>query len=183
MAVHHRWALAAVAVAGVSVLFVQQTGALWSDSATNEGATLNSGNLTLAVGDGVDQVSDFLFDALAGTDMVGGEVVQKPLYVSNEGTTSLQYRLAQATPSENAPPLSLRVSSVPSESGCPDSEGTVGSPLYDGPISGAVFEAYRPLASGASEVLCFRVTMGEDSEPEQSGDVTFTFEATQAIQP
>ena len=45
MATHHRWALAAVAVAGVSVLSVQQTGALWSDSASLDGTTLTSGSL------------------------------------------------------------------------------------------------------------------------------------------
>lgn len=183
MAVHHRWALAAVAVAGVSVLFVQQTGALWSDSATSDGATFNSGNLTLAVGDGDTQFSHFQFVDLAGPDLMIGQAVQQPLHVSNAGTTSMDYRLASAAPSSDAPPLLLRVSAVSSGSDCSDSEDPVGEALYDGLISDAGFDKYRPLASGASEVLCFRVTMGDDAEAEQSGNVTFTFEATQAIQP
>ena len=183
MATHLRWALAAVAVAGLAVLSVQQTGALWSDSATSEGATLNSGNLALAVGDDVTQVSQFQFDALTGEDMMSGDSVQQPLHVSNAGTVSMDYRLVSATPSVDAPPLLLRVSAVSSGPECSGSEDPVGDALYDGPISGAVFNEYRPLATEDSEVLCFRVTMGDDAEPEQSGNVTFTFEATQVIQP
>lgn len=182
MAVHHRWALAAIAVAAVSVLFVQQTGALWSDSATSDGATFSSGNLTLAVGDADSQVSHFQFKSLTGEEMMSGDSVQQPLHVSNAGTTSMNYRLASATPSIGAPPLLLRVSSVSSGPECSGSEDPVAVPIYEGPISDAVIDD-RPLDSEASEVLCFRVTMGDDAEPEQSGNVTFTFEATQVIQP
>lgn len=183
MAANHRWALAAVAVAGVSVLSVQQTGALWSDSATSDGATLNSGNLTLAVGDGDVQERHFEFAALTGSDMMSGDFVQRPLHVSNAGTTSMEYRLASAVPSVDAPPLLLRISAVSSEFACPDSGGPVGTELYEeGPIDVAEFDSRRLIAE-ASEVLCFRVTMGEGAQTDQSGDVMFTFEATQAIQP
>lgn len=182
MATHLRWALAAAAVAGVSILSVQQTGALWSDSANSDGAMLNSGNLALEVGDGDSQVSEFSFESLTGDDMMSGDSMQQPLHVSNAGTTSMDYRLASAAPSVDAPPLLLRVSAVSSGLDCSDSEDTVGTELYNGPIENAVI-SYRPLSAEASEVLCFRVTMGEDAEAGQSGNVTFTFEATQVIQP
>lgn len=182
MTTHHRWALAAVAVAGVTVLSVQQTGALWSDSAQQAEATISSGKLDIAVGTSEIKVADYEFAALAGTDMVSGDHVQRPLRVHNTGSVRMQYRLQSASLSAQLP-LQLQVTAVSSEAGCPASEDAVGTPLYTGPMSGALTEekfAYRALGSGASDVLCFRVTMGQDPTANTAATATFTFQATQS---
>lgn len=182
MATHHRWALAAVAVAGVSVLSVQQTGALWSDSAESSGATISSGLLSIAVGDGQTQVSQFSFDELAGPDMMSGHSVQRPLHVHNTGGEAMQYRLESATLGADLP-LELQVAAVSSETDCPESGDAAGTALYTGPMTGALPEgafAYRALTSGDSEILCFRVTMGENPTAGEQGTAAFTFRATQS---
>ncbi|WP_010540269.1 hypothetical protein [Dietzia alimentaria] len=181
MATHHRWALAAVAVTGVTVLSVQQTGALWSDSAQQPGATISSGRLDVAVGTSGTKVADYEFEALTGTDMVSGEFVQRPLHVHNTGSVRMQYRLQSVTlsvPSEQLP-LYLEVTQVSSEAGCPASGDASGVPIYDDELHGAQ-TADRTLAAGASEILCFRATMGQNPTAGASGTATFTFQATQS---
>lgn len=178
MATHHRWALAAVAVAGVSILSVQQTGALWSDSATLDGATLTSGSLGIEVGTTGETAAAYEFTGLAGPNMMSGDYVQRPLHVHNTGSEAMQYRLASATLGAVLP-LELQVTAVSSEAGCPVSGDAVGTALYSDPLTEAETD-YRALSSGASEILCFRVTMGENPTAGEQGSATFTFQGTQS---
>ena len=178
MATHHRWALAAIAVAGVTVLTVQQTGALWSDSAQQAGATISSGRLDIAVGTSETKVAAYRFEELAQSDMVSGEYVQRPLHVHNTGSVRMQYRLQSASLSAQLP-LQLQVTAVSSEAGCPASGDASGEVL----VSRELIYAETPdreIAAGESEILCFRATMGENPEPGASGVATFTFQATQS---
>lgn len=176
MATHLRWALAAVAVAGVSVLSVQQTGALWSASADLDGTTVTSGTLNIAVGNSGETSEAFEFEDLAGPNMLSGDYVQQPLLVRNTGTAAMQYRLESATLAAILP-LQLQVTAVSSEANCQASGDAVGTPLYTGRLTEAsTFN--RALSSGASEVLCFRVTMGENALVGEPGAATFTFRAT-----
>ena len=178
MATHHRWALAAVAVAGVSVLSVQQTGALWSDSASLDGTTLTSGSLGIEVGASGATSSDYTFVDLTGPNMMSGDYVQHPLHVLNTGTEAMQYRLESATLDADLP-LQLQVTAVSSEAECPASGDAVGDDLYSGSLTDAT-TSYRALSSGASEILCFRVTMGENPTAGEQGTATFTFQGTQS---
>lgn len=178
MATHLRWTLAAVAVAGVSILSVQQTGALWSDSAESSGASISSGRLDIAVGTSETQVEAYPFTELAMDDMMSGEFVQSPLHVRNTGSVPMQYRLASAELSADLP-LNLRVDAVSSEAECLASEGTGDDALYSGPLSSAS-TGDRLLGVGASEVLCFRVEMGNDPTAGEEGAAVFTFQATQS---
>jgi len=182
MATHHRSALAAVAVAGVSVLSVQQTGALWSDSASLDGTTITAGSLGIEVGASGATSSAYTFADLTGPNMMSGDYVQRPLHVHNTGSAAMQYRLESATLSA-ALPLQLQVTAVSSEAGCPSSGDAVGTALYTGPMNGTLAEeafSYRALSSGASEILCFRVTMGENPTAGEQGTATFTFQGTQS---
>ena len=182
MATHHRWALAAVAVAGVSILSVQQTGALWSDSADSDGATITAGSLGIEVGASGETSSAYEFADLAAPNMMSGDSVQRPLRVHNTGSEAMQYRLESATLGADLP-LDLRVAAVSSEDECLDSGDTAGTELYTGPMTGPLAEeafAYRALSSGASELLCFRVAMGDNPTAGEQGTATFTFQATQS---
>lgn len=176
MATHLRWALAAVAVAGVSVLSVQQTGALWSASADLDGTTVTSGTLNIEVGSSGETSEAYEFSELAGPNMLSGDYVQRPLLVRNTGTAAMQYRLESATLGANLP-LSLQVTAVSSEADCQASGDAVGTPLYTGLLTEAITDN-RALSSGASEILCFRVTMGDSPAADQQGKATFTFRAT-----
>ena len=91
MATHHRWALAAVAVAGVSVLSVQQTGALWSDSASLDGTTITAGSLGIEVGASGATSSAYTFVDLTGPNMMSDDYVQHPLLLLTMGTEEMQY--------------------------------------------------------------------------------------------
>ncbi|WP_295648547.1 hypothetical protein [uncultured Dietzia sp.] len=178
MATHLRWALAAAAVAGVSILSVQQTGALWSDSAESSGATISSGRLDIAVGTSESQVEAYSFTGLEMDDMMSGDFVQRPLHVYNTGSVPMQYRLVSTELGADLP-LNLRVAAVSSETDCLESGDTAGNELYAGELKSA-FTADRGLAVGAWEILCFRVEMVDDSTSDDEGSATFTFQATQS---
>ena len=55
----------------------------------------------------------------------------------------------------------------------------MGDDLYSGSLTDAT-TSYRALSSGASEILCFRVTMGENPTAGEQGTATFTFQGTQS---
>lgn len=178
IAAHLRWSLAAAAVAGVSVLSVQQTGALWSDSAESPGATISSGRLDISVGTSETRTEAYGFADLAMEDMMSGDSVQRPLHVHNTGSVAMQYRLVSAELGADLP-LDLRVAAVSSESECLGSGDTAGSTLYSGALPSAS-TADRDLAAGASEIVCFRVEMVDDPTAGEEGAAVFTFQATQS---
>lgn len=178
MATHHRWALAAAAAVGVAVLSVQQTGALWSDSADLGGATITSGRLDIAVGTAGTKVEAYQFTDLAKANMVSGDYVQRPLYVHNTGNIPMEYRLESAALSDSLP-LQLSVTQVSSEAGCPASGDAAGELLFSGEMASAQ-TGNQHLDAGASEILCFRATMGTNPPAGGSATAVFTFRATQS---
>lgn len=178
MTTHRSWTLAAVVVAGAAIVSVQQTGALWSDSAQSAGSTITAGRLDIAVGDSNSQVKAYQFTALTASNMVSGDSVQRPLHVRNAGNVPMKYKVDSATLS-GVLPLKLQVTAVSSEVACPASGDASGDPLYSGDLTGAE-TSYRELAKGTSEILCFRVTMGPNATAGNSGAATFTFGTTQS---
>ncbi|MGW0173596.1 hypothetical protein ACWDUM_07095 [Rhodococcus sp. NPDC003322] len=171
-----RWlAVGGAAVAGVALLSVQQTGALWTQSQTVNGGTIHSGVLDLSVGG--SGIGSFPFTALAGSSMLPGGYAQAPVTVYNSGNVLMKYRLQNGIQSDSAVPLDLTVSAVASEAACPATGNPTGATaLYTGPLIGASF-AERTVQPGATEVLCLRGTVGANAPQGASTTATFTFSA------
>lgn len=165
------------------------TGAYWQSSISLDGGQLSSGSLVLLNGDAVNQVSNYQFTALAGTSLRPGSAVQAPLTMKNGGTAPLTYRLVQTSTSGStslAGQLALRLDAVPTPATCATGidvpAATAGTTLYAGGLVGASTATARPLATGASETLCVRVTVPAAApQTVQAGSTqtTFTFGAQQ----
>ncbi len=176
------WSLAVTAVAAVAALAfasAQQTGALWSQSATISDATINSGTLSLRVGDSGSQSRDFLLSAFGATNLTQNAVVQKPLTVKNAGNVDMKYRLQSVSQSSPDLPLTLKVWIVSSAAGCPAAAEPAGTPLYSGAMFGAqapAAPAWAPvLPPGDTAVWCLRATVGPTATPNTSATVTLNY--------
>ncbi|MFE4503761.1 hypothetical protein ACFRFQ_28230 [Rhodococcus sp. NPDC056743] len=180
MKTQHKVALAASSVLLIGFVSVQQTGALWRDSAQSAGGTLQAGLLDISAGTaGIKQFN------LAGFKLENkgpGESVQMPLPVINSGNVQMNYTLSNvvlngATP----PPLTLRVAKVATAAAC-TATGDVGAELYSGNMGGAAFAAPQLVPAGQTQVLCLRATLGSNAAASQQADATFTFAASSVSQ-
>ncbi|MCA1004679.1 hypothetical protein LCL87_03015 [Rhodococcus hoagii] len=175
---HYKWALAAASVLALGFASVQATGAAWSDSKTTAPTTIHTGRLDISAG----QINDKAFDLsdFKLQDKQPGESVSKPLEVFNTGNVQMGYKLQSVvvtpSPTKTAPPIDLKIVKVASAAAC--SSGTLtGTTLYEtGAMSGAT-TPQRQVASGASEVLCLRATLGSTATSGQSATAKFTFGA------
>lgn len=176
---HHKWALAGALVLLVGALFsVLQTGALWTASSSGQATTVKTGRLAISADAGGTTQLDL--SSLTATNMTSGTTVQVPLEVFNTGTVPVTYQLntVQPTSGTTPPPLNLRVAVVASTGACTPT-GTPGTQLFNGTMTGAS-TATRPIAAGASEVLCLAATAPNTIAANQNGTYTFTFGAAQA---
>lgn len=163
----------------------QTTGALWRDESVIDAGTISAGTLDIKVGATGSEVDSYVMDSLGGLSLGPGAFSQQPLSVRNAGTVPMQYRLQSASATTPlGPSLVIRVDQVASADSCPIA-APPSSPtelLYSGPVSaaqGPAAPAFRALAVGASEVLCFRVTLSSSPPQNSSSKVTFTFLAEQ----
>ena len=170
-------AIAAASVLGLTLLSVQQTGALWRAEATLDGGTIQSGRLDLQVGDSNSTTKDYQFDAFGRAYMGGGSYSQQPITIANAGNVLMKYRLAGAAQSDSAVPLTLTVTPVASEADCPAQGAVSGTAVYDGPMEGASFTDWLTAEAGESKVLCLRGTVADDAEPNMSTSVVLSFAA------
>lgn len=171
----------ALAAAVLVVLFASALGtaALWRAEAQLEPGTITTGNLSLAVGDGVASEQSFVFSSLETSVLAPGGFVQAPLTISNTGTTALTYSLAGASSVTTAPDaadtelaaavvLSIHVTAQPAD--CTVDSPSSQEALYQGPLSAqAAFEQGRQLASGATESACVRVELPAGAPQGASG--------------
>ena len=131
-----------------------------------------------------DQTGTVAFTSLSMTDMTPGAVRYAPLRVSNGGSADFSYAMATAT-SGSAPlaaALTIGIKVVASAT-CTQTE-------YDASRTTAYAEAAglgsaaiaaRPLVSGASEFLCFKVQLPSGASNTLQGlttSATFSFTAT-----
>ena len=171
------------ALMGGSVL---ATSALWRQSISLDGGDVRAGSVVLLNGSATSQVKTYAFTPLAGATLKPGSSVQAPLVIRNGGTAPLAYRLVQTTSSGSAVlpgQLLLRLDVVPSScvTGVGQAPATgVTANLYNGVLPGASTAPPRPLAVGATETLCVRVSVASGAPKSASGaatTTTFTFGA------
>lgn len=131
-----------------------------------------------------DQSGSVAFTSLSTSGMTPGTVRYAPLRISNGGSADFTYAMTTATSGSSAlaGALTIGVKLVPS--------ATCDATAYDASsttlhaeavgLDGAAI-ATRPLASGVSEFLCFKVLLPSNASNALQGlttDATFTFAAT-----
>ena len=176
----YKWAIAASSVLLIGFVSVQQTGALWRDSAeATGGGTITAGLLDISAGN--EGVKQFNLDGFKLENKGPGDSVQLPLPVINSGNVQMSFGLddvvlSSATP----PPLDMRIALVDSEAEC-TATGDVGTQIYTGPMDGAGFGP-QLVEPGQIQVLCLRATLGASAGASTGTNATFTFDAASVSQ-
>lgn len=120
--------------------------------------------------------------------MMPGDNATQALTVTNGGTGDLRYAMSSAATNALGDELRLTVRTEDAGGGCNAFTGTdlVGPVALDGAGFGSSAQGAdtgdRDLAAGASEVLCFRVSLALSTGNAFQGatsDATFTFDAEQ----
>lgn len=131
-----------------------------------------------------DQGGTVAFTSLSMTDMVPGSVRYAPLRISNGGSIAFNYTMATAVTGSTvlAGALDIGIKVVPSAT-CTVTEYNASSTVAYASATGLARAAIasRPLASGASEFLCYRVELPAGAANSLQGlstSATFTFSAT-----
>lgn len=163
------------------------TYATFTDSATSASA-FTAGTVDLLVSSETDDA--YAFTALESGNLKPGDVVYAPLTMNNAGTLAFGYSMSSSSTNADAKALrdTLRLGAkvVANAPAC-DSAGvgytaSATTVLAEGAINGASFTS-RGLASGATEVLCFKVELPSaagDSLQAATTTTTMTFAATQS---
>ena len=131
-----------------------------------------------------DQTGTVAFTSLSMSGMTPAATKYASLKISNGGTTDFTYTMGAATTggATLASALTIGVKVVPT-SACTSTEyGASSTTAYAeaAGLAGAAIAA-RPLATGASEFLCFKVALPSSASNALQGlstDATFSFTAT-----
>lgn len=151
------------AIAGASIVAVIATGgtyAMWNDSASLNGGTIQSGSLSLTVND----VASYALSGAAWSKLLPGDVVSQEVTVKNTGTVP---GTVSAQTSGSFDPLLVHVK----KGSCSGTIGGMSSTVS--PTDLGVF------AAGEASVVCLQVTMPTDAANTAQGTsqtftVTFT---------
>jgi len=121
--------------------------------------------------------------------MMPGDTATDSLTISNAGTADLRYAMTTAATNALGDELDLEVREEDADGGCDDFDGAAvvaGGTALDGAAFGDATPGAdagdRDLAAGASEVLCFRVSLPlttDNTFQGASSTATFTFDAEQ----
>lgn len=169
------------------------SGALWAgtfatftDTQTAT-STFTAGTVDLRLNG--DATSAYAWTALSLSNMKPGDVLYKPLTVSNNGTLGYSYTMSSASTNDGKglrDQLTFGIKVVADATTCDSlgvgytASGTTATAA--GALSAAAISA-RSLASGASEVLCAYVSLPSNTDNTFQGattTTTFTFTATQS---
>lgn len=131
-----------------------------------------------------DQTGTVAFTSLTTSGMTPGTVRYAPLRISNGGSADFAYAMASAT-SGSAPlaaALTIGIKVVPSAT-CTQTEYDASSTAVYAEAAGLgnAAIASRPLASGATEFLCFKVQLPSNASNTLQGlttNATYSFTAT-----
>lgn len=159
--------------------------AYWTDDATASGATFTSGTIDLLISAEVDD--DYDFSTLGLTLMVPGNTTAGVITVKNNGSVPFKYTVTSAA--TNADTKALRdgvVAKVTTDATVTGSgqARTCASAAISGSgttITGGLITTGRQLAAGATETLCFQVTLPTNASTLLQGattTATLTFTAT-----
>lgn len=155
--------------------------AIFTDSATVDGNVFTTGTIDIS--------TTPTTALLVSGAMMPGDSVNGSLVVANAGTGDLRYAMTTTTTSSDgkglASQLTLAIKTLGTS--CATFDGTS---LYSGALTGAFIgdpatgqqTGDRTLATGASETLCFRVTLPLATDNTYQGastSATFTFDAEQ----
>lgn len=131
-----------------------------------------------------DQSGTVAFTSLSMTGMIPGAVRYAPLRITNSGTSDFSYSMSTATTGSAplAAALTVGIRIVPSAT-CTATEYDASTTTVSTEAAGlgSTAIASRPLAAGASEFLCYKVTLPSGAANSLQGlttNATFTFAAT-----
>ena len=131
-----------------------------------------------------DLTGTVAFTSLATSGMTPGTTKYASLKISNAGTNDFTYTMATATSGDASlgSALTIGIKVVPTST-CTMTEYTASSTVAYAEAAGlgGAAIASRPLASGASEFLCFKVQLPTSASNALQGltaDATFSFSAT-----
>ena len=130
-----------------------------------------------------DQGGTVAFTSLSTSGMTPGTVTYAPLKISNAGSIAFRYAMATATSGSASLAAALTIGIKVVGTGACDAAAYAGSATVAyaqtaGHGSAAI--GARPLASGASEWLCFRVELPASADNSLQGltaNATFSFSA------
>ncbi len=158
------------------------TFATFTDSGTAE-STFSTGTVDLELSNELDDAYDFA--TLTTSNMKPGDVKYAPLTMENAGTLGFSYSMSTSATNADTKGLAGQlVAGVKIAASC-DATGydalTATTVAAEGALSNLAISS-RTLASAASEVLCFKVSLPSstgDTFQNASTNATFTFSATQ----
>jgi hypothetical protein len=147
----------------------------------NATSSFSTGSVTIRAN---DQTGTVAFTSLSMSGMTPGTVRYTALRITNGGSADFNYAMAAATTGSSAlaGALTIGVKLVPSAS-CGATEYTASTTALSAEaagVDGAAIAA-RPLASGTSEFLCFKVQLPSSASNSLQGlttNATFSFNAT-----
>jgi hypothetical protein len=175
------------ALGSLSAAVWASTYATFTDSATAT-STFTSGSVDLTVNAEADD--DYAFTSLESGNLKPGDVKYAPLSVANVGTLGFTYSMSSSSTNTDGKALrdtlKLGAKLVVNAAAC-DSAGvgyaaSLTTVMAEGAISAAAISS-RSVATGASEVLCFKVELPStagDSLQSATTTTTMTFSATQS---
>ncbi|NED93885.1 hypothetical protein G1H11_00980 [Phytoactinopolyspora alkaliphila] len=157
-------------------------------------AEFSTGSVDIAFdGDNEGNPEPYVFTSLSLDNAGPGDTVVAPLEVNNNGSLDFDYAMDtevgplgdgdQAEADALAAALELTIVGVGSAAACDEAAfDAPGDPVF-GPAAlpgGEIAEPGRFLAEGDSEVLCFRVDVGEAAPQGAGATAVFGFLATQS---
>jgi hypothetical protein len=167
----------------VGPLVVLSWAGAYSAFTDNVGATssFSSGSVTIRAN---DQSGTVAFTSLSMSGMTPGAVSYASLKIGNGGSADFTYAMAGATSGSSAlaAALTIGVKLVPSASCTATDYAASSTTVYTEAAGlGNATIASRPLASGASEFLCFKVLLPSSAGNALQGlttNATFSFTAS-----
>ncbi len=149
----------------------------------NVAATTSFSTGTIAI-TANDQSGTVAFTSLSTSGMIPGAVTYAPLKITNAGSAAFTYAMAASSSGSSAlaGALVVGVKLVPGAS-CTASDYAASSTVLSAEAAGidSAAIASRPLASGASEFLCFKVQLPSSAGNALQGltaNATFSFTAS-----
>ncbi|HEX5147379.1 MAG TPA: hypothetical protein VFV85_10165 [Conexibacter sp.] len=144
-------------------------------------SSFSTGSVTIRAN---DQTGTVAFTSLTTSGMTPGAVTYAPLRITNAGTSDFTYAMATATTGSAtlASALTIGVKLVASASCTATDYANSTTVVYTEAAGlGSAAFASRPLASGASEFLCFKVQLPSGASNALQGmttSATFSFSAS-----
>ena len=171
--------------------------AVFTDAAPSSGNTFTTGTLDIDLSDANETEQDAVTASISYSAMAPGDTVTASVTVKNNGTNALRYALSSSATNADSKGLkdvlSLIIKTVDVTTPVTPCDNFDGTQLYTGDLDSTAGKLFgdntqgaqvgdRSLAVGASEILCFRVSLAlsaPNSIQNAATTATFTFDAEQ----